>query len=252
MKIEGYAALVTGSASGLGRATAERLRDAGALVHGFDLGTSFETNGVPDGVQAIAGDVTDHGDVEAAVANVGRSSADLRLVVSCAGVAPSARVVGRRGKHDLALFRRVVDINLGGTFNVLASAAALMADNEPDADGARGVIINTASIAAYDGQIGQAAYAASKGGVAALTLPVARDLARHGIRVCTIAPGIVDTPMMAGMTEEVREQLGSSVPFPQRMCRPDEFADLVVALTGHDYLNGEVIRMDGALRMAAR
>jgi NAD(P)-dependent dehydrogenase (short-subunit alcohol dehydrogenase family) len=162
------------------------------------------------------------------------------------------RVLGRKGMHDIGLFAKVLQVNLLGTFTVMATAVEAMAATQPDANGQRGVVVNTASIAAYDGQVGQAAYAASKGGVVALTLPAARDLAQHGIRVCTIAPGIVDTPMLATVSEEFRAGLAASVPFPQRLCRPEEYAQLVTMIVEHDYLNGETIRMDGALRMAPR
>ena len=173
-------------------------------------------------------------------------------LINCAGVAPSERVVGRAGPHKLESFARTVQINLVGTFNMLRLAAAAMAQSEPDADGERGVIVNTASIAAFDGQIGQAGYAASKGGVVAMTLPIARELARSGIRVVTIAPGIFETPMMAAMSSEVQEALGKSVPFPPRLGRPNEFAQLVGHIIENAYLNGEVIRLDGAIRMAAK
>jgi NAD(P)-dependent dehydrogenase (short-subunit alcohol dehydrogenase family) len=174
------------------------------------------------------------------------------MAVSCAGIAPSARVLSRKGPHDLELFHTVLKVNLLGTFNVMRLAAEAIARHEPDADGQRGVIINTASIAAFEAQIGQVAYAASKAGVAGMTVTAARDLAQHGIRVVTIAPGIVDTPMMAGFSDEVRAGLSAGVPFPQRLARPEEYARLVTMIVEHDYLNGETIRMDGALRMAPR
>jgi len=173
-------------------------------------------------------------------------------LVNCAGIAPGARIAGRDGPHDLDLFARVVAINLNGTFNMLRLAAAAMAGNEPDSGGERGVIVNTASVAAFDGQIGQAAYAASKGGVASLTLPAARELARSGIRVMAVAPGIFATPMVTGLPPEVQASLGATVPFPPRLGRPEEFADLVAAIFANPMLNGEVIRLDGALRMAAK
>ena len=204
-----------------------------------------------DGITFVACDITDAQQVSAAVERAA-GSLPLRVVVNCAGVAPSARILGRMGINDLHLFTRTVHINLIGTFTVLAIAANAISQTEPDNDGQRGAIINTASIAAFEGQIGQAAYAASKGGVVALTLPAARDLASVGIRVVTIAPGIVDTPMMASFSDEVRVNLAAGVPFPRRMARPDEFAELVRTVIEHDYLNGEVIRMDGALRMGAR
>jgi NAD(P)-dependent dehydrogenase (short-subunit alcohol dehydrogenase family) len=173
-------------------------------------------------------------------------------VVNCAGIGPSMRILGKKGPHDLELYATVVKVNLIGTFNVMALAAEKIAATEPDADGQRGVIVNTASIAAYDGQVGQAAYSSSKGGIVGLTLPAARDLAPYGIRVNTIAPGIVETPMLATVSDEFRAGLAAGVPFPQRLARPEEYAKLALAIIDHDYLNGEVIRMDGALRMAPR
>ncbi|MBN0042809.1 SDR family NAD(P)-dependent oxidoreductase [Streptomyces actuosus] len=253
MDIAGSAALVTGAASGLGAATAAALAARGATVYGLDLEKAVaEAGPQPDGVTLLPADVTREEPVEEALARIEADGARLRLAVSCAGIAPSARVVGRRGPHDLDLFRAVVDVNLVGTFNIMRLAAATMTRNEPDDGGQRGVIVNTASIAAFEGQIGQIAYAASKAGVAGMTVTAARDLAQHGIRVVTIAPGIVDTPMMAGFSEEVRAGLGASVPFPQRLARPAEYARLVTMIAEHDYLNGETIRMDGALRMGAR
>ncbi len=176
----------------------------------------------------------------------------LRTVVNCAGIGPSARILGKRGVHDLALYAAVIQVNLVGTFNVLALAAEAIAQTDADEGGQRGVIVNTASIAAYDGQVGQAAYSSSKGGIVGLTLPAARDLAQYGIRVCTIAPGIVETPMLATVSDEFRAGLAAGVPFPQRLARPEEYAKLALMIIDHDYLNGEVIRMDGALRMAPR
>ncbi|MCK1820771.1 SDR family oxidoreductase [Streptomyces sp. XM83C] len=253
MDIAGSAALVTGAASGLGAATAAALAARGATVYGLDLDKAVEQAGPgPEGVTLLPADVTREEPVQEALARIEADGAPLRLAVNCAGIAPSARVVGRRGPHDLDLFRTVVDVNLVGTFNVLRLAAAAMIEQEPDAEGRRGLVVNTASIAAYEGQIGQIAYAASKAGVAGMTITAARDLAQHGIRVVTIAPGIVDTPMMAGFSEEVRAGLGASVPFPQRLARPEEYARLVTMIAEHDYLNGETIRMDGALRMSAR
>jgi NAD(P)-dependent dehydrogenase (short-subunit alcohol dehydrogenase family) len=201
----------------------------------------------------IRTDVTDEASVQAAIADATGKDRPLRIAVNCAGIAWAQRTVGRGGEpHDLGAFSRTVMVNLVGTFNVLRLAAAAMSATEPDEDGERGVIINTASIAAYDGQIGQIAYAASKGGVVGMTLPAARDLATIGVRVCTIAPGLVDTPMMAGMPEEQRQQLASGIPFPKRLAQPSDYAQLALAIIEHGYLNGEVIRMDGALRMAPR
>jgi len=252
MKLDGTAAIVTGAASGLGAATARALADGGAVVYGLDLPAAIDSTSATPGITYVATDVTDGPQVAAAVAAAVDGGRPLRTVVNCAGIGNSARILGRGGTHDLALFERIVRINLGGSFNVLALSSAAIAATVPDDDGQRGVIINTASIAAFDGQIGQVAYAASKGGIASLTLPAARDLAQYGIRVCTIAPGIIDTPMLATVDDEIRAALAAGVPFPRRLGRPDEYAQLVLAIVGHDYLNGEVIRMDGALRMGPR
>jgi NAD(P)-dependent dehydrogenase (short-subunit alcohol dehydrogenase family) len=251
MRIQGTAALVTGAASGLGAATAARLADLGAVVVGLDLPDAIDRAQPAGEVRFVPGDVTSERDVRAALDAVG-DEAPLRLVVNCAGIAPAQRVLGADGPHDLEIFRRTVEVNLVGTFNVLRLAAAALAEQPPLADGQRGLIVNTASVAAFEGQIGQIAYAASKGGVVGLTLPAARDLASRGIRVCTIAPGIVDTPLLAALGPEVNASLAAGVPFPKRLARPDEFAQLVVMLAEHDYLNGETIRMDGALRMPPR
>ncbi|AXY49859.1 SDR family NAD(P)-dependent oxidoreductase [Rhodococcus ruber] len=255
MEIQGTAALVTGAASGLGAATAQRLADAGATVFGLDLAQSIERVGdkAPAGVTLIATDVTSADDVQAAVDQIVASGVPLRIVVNCAGVGWAGRVLSKNGPHDLELFRTVITVNLLGTFNVLRLAADAMTKTEPvDEYGQRGVIVNTASVAAFEGQIGQIAYSASKGGVHGMTVPAARDLAQYGIRVNTIAPGIVDTPMLAGVTEEYRKGLEAGVPFPSRLAQPAEYAQLVQMIAEHDYLNGETIRMDGALRMAPR
>jgi NAD(P)-dependent dehydrogenase (short-subunit alcohol dehydrogenase family) len=249
MLLHDTSAVVTGAASGLGAAAAAALAAAGARVFGLDLAVAGAP--VVAGVTYIATDVSNREQVSAAVA-AASVKGPLRTVVNCAGVGPSARILGRKGVHDLDLYAQVVRVNLVGTFTVLALAAEAMAKTEPLADGQRGVVINTASVAAFDGQVGQAAYASSKGGIVSLTLPAARDLAQHGIRVNAIAPGIVDTPMLATVSEEYRATLAAGVPFPQRLCRPDEFAQLALAIIAHDYLNGETIRMDGALRMAPR
>jgi NAD(P)-dependent dehydrogenase (short-subunit alcohol dehydrogenase family) len=252
MLINDIAALVTGGGSGLGAATARALAARGVQVFALDLPRVTEQAPAVDGVTYVAADVTDAEQVQAAVDQAAASETPLRVAVNCAGIGPSARVVGRDGPHDLDLFRKVVDINLVGTFNVLRLAAAAIGRTEPDSDGQRGVVVNTASIAAYDGQIGQIAYAASKGGVVSLTLSAARDLASSGIRVMTIAPGIVDTPMLATISEEFRTRLAAGVPFPKRLGLPEDYARLVIDIVTHDYLNGEVIRMDGGLRMAPR
>ncbi|WP_286738719.1 SDR family NAD(P)-dependent oxidoreductase [Kocuria sp. UBA1838] len=252
MDIRDSTAVVTGAASGLGAATAAELVARGARVIGLDLPQVVHAAAPVDGVQYVSADVTDEEQVRAAVATAA-DVAPLRTVVNCAGIGTSARVVGKNGVHDLALFERVVRINLMGTFTVLALAAEVMTAQEPvDEAGQRGVIINTASVAAFEGQIGQAAYAASKGGVHSMTIAAARDLSSRGVRVMTIAPGIVDTPMLGRVSEDFRSALAESVPFPHRLARPDEYAQLAGMIVEHDYLNGETIRMDGALRMAPR
>lgn len=253
MDIAGSAALVTGAASGLGAATAAVLAARGATVYGLDLGKAVAAAGPQsDGVTLLAADVTDEAQVRDALARIDADGAELRLAVNCAGIAPSARVLGRMGPHDLALFHTVLNVNLLGTFNVMRLTAESIARHEPDSNGQRGVIVNTASIAAFEGQVGQIAYAASKAGVAGMTIAAARDLAQYGIRVVTIAPGIVATPMVAGFSDEVQDRLAASVTFPPRLAQPAEYARLVALIAEHDYLNGETIRMDGALRMAAR
>ncbi|MDQ4085750.1 MAG: SDR family NAD(P)-dependent oxidoreductase [Actinomycetota bacterium] len=251
MQLDHTAAIVTGGASGLGAATAEALTKRGVTVFALDLPAAVDGAPQVPGVEYVPTDVTEPDQVRAAVERA-TSQAPLRTVVNCAGIGPSARILGKKGVHDLDLYATVVKVNLVGSFNVLALAAERMAQAEPLEDGQRGVVVNTASIAAYDGQVGQAAYSSSKGGIVGLTLPAARDLAQYGIRVCTIAPGIVETPMLASVSEEFRAALASGVPFPQRLGRPDEYAQLVLSIVDHDYLNGEVIRMDGALRMAPR
>lgn len=247
--------LVTGAGSGLGAAVAGRLVAEGARVVLADRAAeAVQARAAALGVDtlAVTCDVTAEEDGRAAVAAAVDRFGGLHGLVNCAGVAPGERILGRNGPHALELFSRAVAINLVGTFNMLRLAAEAMAGNAPGDSGERGVIVNTASIAAFDGQIGQAAYAASKAGVAGLTLPAARELARHGIRVVTIAPGIFATPMMAGLPQEVQDSLGAGVPFPARLGQPDEFAALVAHIIGNQMLNGEVIRLDGALRMPPR
>lgn len=254
MDINGVAALVTGAASGLGAATATALAERGATVFGLDLPEAIKkTQGMGLPFVLLEVDVTSADDVFVSVAKIERGDRPLRVVVNCAGIGPSARVLGRKEPHGLDLFAAVLQVNLLGTFNVLRLAAEAMARTEPvDDSGQRGVVVNTASVAAFEGQIGQVAYAASKGGVHAMTLPAARDLAQYGIRVNTVAPGIVDTPMLATVADEFRVALAGSVPFPRRLATAEEFAALVVGIVEHDYLNGETIRLDGALRMAPR
>ncbi|HEX5985710.1 MAG TPA: SDR family NAD(P)-dependent oxidoreductase [Nocardioides sp.] len=250
MQLNDTAAIVTGGASGLGHATAVALAKQGVDVYALDL--NVDDAPAVDGVTYVQTDVTDPAQVQAAVDRAAGSSSPLRIVVNCAGIGPSMRILGKKGPHDLDLYATVVKVNLIGSFNVLTLAAEKIAASDPLEDGQRGVVINTASIAAYDGQVGQAAYSSSKGGIVGLTLPAARDLAQYGIRVATIAPGIVETPMLATVSEEFRAGLAAGVPFPQRLGRPEEYAKLALAIIDHDYLNGEVIRMDGALRMAPR
>ncbi|GAA3758999.1 SDR family NAD(P)-dependent oxidoreductase [Plantactinospora mayteni] len=252
MLIENTAAIVTGGASGLGAATSEALARRGAKVFAFDLPASVEGAQGGDGIEYVAVDVTDPVQVRSAVNQAAGSGPPLRTVVNCAGIGPSMRILGKKGVHDLALYAKVVQVNLVGSFNVLALASERIAETEADEHGQRGVVINTASVAGYEGQVGQAAYSSSKGGILGLTLPAARDLAQYGIRVCTIAPGIVDTPMLATVSEEFRAGLAAGVPFPKRLARPDEYAQLALSIIEHDYLNGETIRMDGALRMSPR
>ncbi len=253
MNLSNSAAVVTGGASGLGNATARRLAATGANVYALDLPASIEKAEAVYGVTYLAADVTDEEQVAAAVATVEAAGRPLRAAVNCAGVGWASRILTRSGPHDLGLFRKVIDINVVGTFNVMRLAAQSMSQTEPVGDdGARGVVVNTASVAAFEGQVGQIAYAASKGAVHSMTICAARDLAQFGIRVATIAPGIIDTPMLAGVTPEFRATLEAGVPFPQRLGRPEDYAELAEYIVRHDYLNGETIRMDGALRMAPR
>lgn len=249
MDLHGIGALVAGGASGLGEATARELAARGARVTVADLNEQAgQALAAELGGGFVAADVTDEDQLQAAVAAV----EDLRLAVSCAGVGWAEPTVGRDGPAALAPFETVLRVNLVGTFNVLRLAAAAMAANGPDGEGERGAVVLTASIAAFDGQIGQAAYSASKGGVVGLTLPAARDLARLGIRVCTIAPGLFDTPLLAGLPEETRAALGAQIPFPSRLGRPEEFGKLACHVAENTMLNGEVLRLDGALRMPPR
>ena len=253
MKISGIAAVVTGGASGLGAATARALAAAGAKVALIDMNAeacakvAAEIKGL-----ALACDITDAASTENALKQAAAAHGPARLVVNCAGIAPAAKVVGKNGPHDLALFRKVIEVNLIGTFNILRLAAADMAALDPLDEGERGVIVNTASIAGFEGQMGQAAYAASKGGVIGLTLPAARDLARNGIRVVTIAPGLVETPMFAGLDPKAVESLVANTLFPARLGKPEEYAKMVLHIAENLLLNGSVIRLDGAVRLSVK
>ncbi len=255
MQIEDHVFLVTGAASGLGAAVARLVAQQGGSVIVADVNReSGESLAQELGASAqfAQADVTSEAEAKNAIAQALSTFGHLHALVNCAGIAPAEKVLSRESPHRLESFARAININLIGTFNMIRLAAEAIAKEEPGEDGERGIIVNTASIAAFDGQIGQAAYAASKGGVAALTLPVARELARFGIRVVTIAPGIFETPMMTGFSPEVQSSLGKSIPFPQRLGHPAEFASLVRHICENTMLNGEVIRLDGALRMAPR
>jgi len=251
MNLNGVTALVTGAGSGMGAATAKALAKRGARVAVVDLNlegaqqTADSINGL-----ALGADVSSGESVEAALQQVVDELGAPRVVVSCAGIAAASRIVGREGPHELDLYQQVINVNLVGTFNVLRLTAERMSALDPVSDsGARGVIVNTASVAAYDGQIGQAAYSSSKGGVVALTLPAARELARFGIRVMTVAPGLIGTPMLLDMPDEVQQSLAGQVPFPKRFGTSEEYADLVLHIVDNEMLNGEVIRFDGAIRL---
>jgi NAD(P)-dependent dehydrogenase (short-subunit alcohol dehydrogenase family) len=255
MRIEGMSALVAGGASGLGAATVRALHDAGARVVICDLN--------PEKGDALAGELGERASfveanvmepeaVQAAVDAAAGADGGLRISVCCAGIGWAQRTAGKQGPHDLEIFHNVLKVNLIGTFNVLRLAAAAMVDNEPDEGGERGICVNTASIAAFDGQIGQVAYSASKGGIVGLTLPAARDLASRGVRVMTIAPGTFDTPLLAALPQEARDELGAQIPFPNRLGDPAEFAALARHIVENPMLNGETIRLDGALRMPPR
>ncbi|HEY2440673.1 MAG TPA: SDR family NAD(P)-dependent oxidoreductase [Solirubrobacteraceae bacterium] len=251
MQIGGSSALVAGGASGLGEATVRRLHEAGAHVVVADLNEARGerlAGSLGERVTFVRADVTEPESVQRAVDAAG----ELRISVCCAGIGWGERVAGRRGPHDLAAFEKIIAVNLIGTFNVLRLASTAMLENPPGESGERGVCINTASIAAFDGQIGQIAYSASKGGIVGMTLPAARDLAAAGIRVCTIAPGTFETPLLSGLSEETRAVLGEAVPFPNRLGQPAEFAALAAHIAENQMLNGEVIRLDGALRMPPR
>jgi NAD(P)-dependent dehydrogenase (short-subunit alcohol dehydrogenase family) len=272
MRIEGSSAIVVGGASGLGAATVHRLHAAGALVTIADVNAEKGQALASElGLEFVACDVREEAQVQAVVEHAAAAEGGLRIAVCCAGTGWAQKVAGSKGPHPLTPFETILQINLIGTFNVLRLAASAMISNEPQEggaagrrpasraplprsndDGERGVCVNTASIAAYDGQVGQIAYSASKGGIVGMTLPAARDLAQYGIRVCTIAPGLFDTPLLAALPEEARQKLGAGVPYPQRLGRPEEYAHLACHIVENVMLNGEVIRLDGALRMPPR
>ena len=255
MQLNGSTFIISGGSSGLGAATVRRFHAQGARVViadlNLELGEKLATE-LGSGVHFCKTDVTQESDALAAVACAREHFGGLNGLVNCAGIGPAEKVAGKRGAHRLESFARVIQVNLIGAFNMIRLATAAMLDTTANAAGERGVIINTASVAAWDGQIGQAAYAASNGGSVAMTLPIARELASHGIRVCTIAPGIFETPMLAGLPPEVQESLGKSVPFPPRLGRPDEYAALAQHIVENEMINGESIRLDGALRLAPR
>jgi NAD(P)-dependent dehydrogenase (short-subunit alcohol dehydrogenase family) len=253
MNVKGQAAIVTGGASGLGGATASALAAAGARVAIFDLQDELgEQKAKEIGGLFVKTNVADAASVEASVKTVVDKLGAPRVVVNCAGIGRSGRTISKSGPHDLAMFSQVIQVNLIGTFNVIRVAAYAMSQAEPLDGGERGVIVNTASVAAFDGQIGQAAYSASKGGVVGMTLPVARDLASLGVRVCTIAPGLFLTPMMMSLPAEAQKSLGAQVPFPSRLGDPKEYAQLAMSIVENPMLNGETIRLDGAIRMAPK
>ena len=255
MDLKGATALITGAASGLGAATAQRFAEQGANVvvldRDQDRALDFATT-LGDNAIAVAADITSEEEISEAIRATHERFGSLQILVNCAGIAMALRTTSKNGPHPLDVFETVVRINLIGTFNVIRLGAASMARNEPNPEGERGVIINTASVAAFDGQIGQAAYAASKGGIVGMTLPIARDLARDGIRVNTIAPGVFDTPLMASLPDAARESLSQQVPFPPRLGKPEEFARLTQQIVENTMLNAAVIRLDGALRMDAK
>jgi len=254
MKIEGAGAVVSGGASGLGEATVRRLHEGGARVVIADVNPEKgEALAAELGIAFVQCDVREEEQVQAAVDKAAEAGGGLRIAVSCAGTGIPIKVASSKGPHPLEAFKVLVDINLVGTFNLMRLAAfKMLSENEPDAEGERGVLVNTASVAAFDGQIGQIAYSATKGGVVGMTLPAARDLADKGIRVCTIAPGLFDTPLLGALPEEARASLGAQVPFPSRLGRPSEYAQLAAHIIENPMLNGETIRLDGAIRMAPR
>ncbi len=253
MQFDGSSALIAGGASGLGEATVRALHERGAIVTIADVNAEKGSALAEElGLEFVSCDVREEGQVEAAVAKAAAVEGGLRISICCAGTGWAQKVAGSKGPHPLMPFETIIQINLIGTFNVLRFAAAAMIDAEPGEDGERGVCVNTASIAAFDGQVGQVAYSASKGGVVGMTLPTARDLSQYGIRVNTIAPGLFDTPLLAALPEEARQALGAGIPFPQRLGMPAEYAQLACQIVENRMLNGETIRLDGALRMPPR
>lgn len=253
MELKGKTFLVTGGGSGLGAATAKRLRQQGANVALLDINEAAAKEvAAESGAMAVAADVTSEESVQHAISLVLETYGNLHGAVNCAGLGVAAKLLGKDGPHALSLFARVINVNLVGTFNVMRLAAQQIVNCEPSRDGERGVLIGTASVAAFEGQIGQVAYSASKGGIVAMTLPIARELAKYGIRVIAIAPGIFDTPMLGLLPDEARESLGRQIPFPSRLGKPEEYAQLVQSIIENPMLNGEVIRLDGAIRMAPR
>jgi len=253
MLLKDQAAIVTGGASGLGAATARKLAAQGAKVAVFDLNAKLaETVAAEIKGVAVTCDVSDSASAEAAIAQAAKAHGPARVLVNCAGIGVAKRVVGRDGPMALADFDKVIKVNLIGTFNMLRLAAAEMSRLEPQPTGERGVIINTASVAAYDGQIGQSAYSASKGGIVGMTLPIARELAQFGVRVLTIAPGLFLTPLLGSLPQEAQDSLAAAIPFPHRLGQPDEFASLALHMIDNPYLNGEVVRLDASLRMAPK
>src|SRR5579862_7595537 len=253
MELKGHAAIVTGGASGLGAATARRLAKEGAKVAICDLNAKLaETVAKEIGGLAVTCDVADSASAEAAIAAAAKAHGPARVLINCAGIGVAKRVIGREGPMALADFDRVIRINLIGSFNMLRLATVEMSKLEPLAGGERGVVVSTASVAAYDGQIGQSAYSASKGGIVAMTLPIARELAQFGIRVLTIAPGLFLTPLLGSLPQEAQDSLAAAIPFPHRLGQPDEFALLVMHMIDNPYLNGEVVRLDASLRMAPK
>jgi NAD(P)-dependent dehydrogenase (short-subunit alcohol dehydrogenase family) len=253
MDIKGATAIITGGASGLGAATARRLAAAGMQTLIIDMQDQLgEAVAIETGGAFVHADVTRADEVQTAV-DIATEMGEIRVLVNCAGIGPPARTLDRDGNpHDLGHFEKVIAVNLVGTFNCIRLVAAAMATNDPSEDNERGAIVNTASVAAFEGQIGQAAYSASKGGIVGMTLPIARDLSSIGVRVNTIAPGLIDTPLLAGLPEAARLSLGQQVPHPKRLGKPTEYADLAYLLVTHSYMNGETVRMDGAIRMAPK